>query len=414
MPQPIFGLTMDRMNRLYMGIVTGWGAVIGSTVSFMVGGAFIWAIVRLLRRDFPLSRVREARIMALIFAGFFTIEALAGAVTYNGVATLYEIGQNMLYLTFLPIYSRLSVSERPGIRDAVELAAMGGAYVAFSIALVESFGFGLRAEGGAGNAYPFALANFMTLTITFLASQRAHGRWRVLFALAALASVGSIILSGTRGLWPGLVIVPAICIWFYRDHITRRYLLPSMAIFSVALLGFGLLATPFVRDRAELLMEDYEQIVDKGDYSGSVGQRLTVWKAGWQLVTEAPFFGHGPGHSEELMIQRTKAISGTPLPFSHFHNVFLNYAVRDGIPGALIVAMMLIAPVVLAWRKNRDEIGDYGLAMTAGIAASFFLSGLLNNMIGHDLLDSLFIIGIMTSLFFVFGNGRDSELRSNG
>ncbi len=414
MSQPVFGLNMDRMNRLYMGVVTGWGAVIGSAVSFMVGGAFIWAIVRLLRRDFPLSRVREARIVALIFAGFFAIEALAGTVTYNGVVTLYEIGQNTLYLAFLPIYSRLSVSERSGVRDAVELAAMGGAYVAFAIALVESFGFGLRAEGGAGNAYPFALANFITLTITFLASQRAHGGWRVLFALAALASVGSIILSGTRGLWPGLVVVPAACIWFYRDHIARRYLLPSMAVFSIALLAFGLFATPFVRDRVELLIEDYGQIMEEGDYSGSVGQRLTVWKAGWQLVTEAPFFGHGPGHSKELMIERTSAISGTPLSYSHFHNVFLNYAVRDGIPGALIVAMMLFGPVILAWRKNRDEMGDYGLAMTAGIATSFFLSGLLNNMIGHDLSDSLFIVGILTSLFFVFGSGRDSESRSSG
>jgi O-antigen ligase len=59
-------------------------------------------------------------------------------------------------------------------------------------------------------------------------------------------------------------------------------------------------------------------------------------------------------------------------------------------------------------------MGDYGLAMTAGIATSFFLSGLLNNMIGHDLSDSLFIIGILTSLFFVFGSGRDSGSRSSG
>jgi O-antigen ligase len=401
--QPIFGLTMDRMNRLYMGIVTGWGAVIGSAVSFMVGGAFIWAIVRLLRRDFPLSRVREARIVALIFAAFFAIEALAGAISYNGVETLLEVGQNTLYLAFLPIYSRLSVSERLGVRDAVELAAMGGAYVAFAIALVESFGLGLRAEGGAGNAFPFALANFMTLTITFLASQRAQGGWRVLFALAALASVGSIILSGTRGLWPGLVIAPAISIWFYRDHLTRRYLLPSIAVFSVALAAFALIATPFVRDRVELLVEDYGQIMEEGDYSGSVGKRVIVWKAGWQLVTEAPFFGHGPGHSEDLMIERTRAISGTPLSYSHFHNVFLNYAVRDGIPGALIVAMMVFGPVMLAWRTRRDEMGDYGLALTAGIAASFFLSGLFNNMIGHDLSDSLFLMGTLTGLFLVFG-----------
>ncbi len=411
MSQPVFGLNMDRMNRLYMGVVTGWGAVIGSAVSFMVGGAFIWAIIRLLRRDFPLTRVREARIVALIFAAFFAIEALAGAISYNGVATLYEIGQNTLYLAFLPMYSRLSVSERAGVRDIVELAAMGGAYVAFAIALVETLGFGLRAEGGAGNAYPFALANFITLTVTFLASQRARGGLRILFALAALASVGSIVLSGTRGLWPGLVIVPAICIWFYRDHITRRYLMPSIAVFSVALLAFGLLATPFVRDRVELLVEDYGQIVEDGDYSGSVGQRVTVWKAGWQLVKEAPLFGHGPGHSEELILEQTKAISGTPLSFSHFHNVFLNYAVRDGIPGALIVAAMLLGPVILAWRKQRDEMGDYGLAMTAGIAMSFFLSGLLNNMIGHDLSDSLFLMGMLTSLFFVFGRGPNPELQ---
>jgi hypothetical protein len=35
-------------------------------------------------------------------------------------------------------------------------------------------------------------------------------------------------------------------------------------------------------------------------------------------------------------------------------------------------------------------------------------------MIGHDLSDSLFIVGILTSLFFVFGSGRDSESRSSG
>jgi O-antigen ligase len=408
MPQPIFGPSMDRMNRYYMAIVVGWGGVIGSAVSFMLGGAFIWAIARLLRRDFPLTRIPEVRIVGLTFALFFAVEAVSGAVSYNGSPTLYEIGQNGLFLAFLPIYSRLSVSERPGVRDMVELGAMSGAYVAFGIALVESFVFGLRAEGGAGNAYPFALANFITFIVTFLASQRASGWRQALFSLAALASAGSIILSGTRGLWPGLILVPAICIWFYRDHIARRYLMPSIAGFSVALLLFGLVATPFVWGRVELLMDDYNEMVTEGDYSGSVGQRVTVWKAGWQLVTEAPVFGHGPGHSGELMIERTKAISGKPLSYSHFHNVFLNYAVRDGIPGALAVALMLVCPVFLAWRKRRDEIGDYGLAMTAGIAASFLLSGLLNNMIGQDLSDSLFILGTLTGLFFVFG-GPDSE-----
>jgi O-antigen ligase len=402
--QPFFGLTLDRMNRYYMAIVVGWGAVIGSVVSFLLGGACIWGIGRLLRRDYPLTRIREIWIVALIFALFFALEAIAGAVSYNGMETLYEIGQNGLFLAFIPIYSRLSVSERSAIREMVEFGAMSGAYMAFALAAIESFGYGERAEGGAGNSYPFALASFITFIVTFLASQRMTGRRQALFALAASVSAGSIILSGTRGLWPGLILVPAVCIWFYREHITRRYLIPSIAGFSAALLIFGLIATSFVWGRIELLMDDYNQIVTEGNYTGSVGQRITVWKAGWQLVTEKPVFGHGPGHSGELMMERTQAISGTPLSYSHFHNVFLNYAVRDGIPGALVVALMLVGPVFVAWRKCRDEIGDYGLAMTAGVATSFLLSGLLNNMIGQDLLDSLFIVSILSGLFFVFGS----------
>jgi O-antigen ligase len=245
------------------------------------------------------------------------------------------------------------------------------------------------------------MANLVTLTITLLACARARGALRMLFALAALASAGCVVLAGTRSLWPALVLVPLVCGLFYRRHIDKRQLLASGALFAAAAVLFGVFATAVVQKRVELLIEDYRSFVADQDLSGSLGQRVTIWKAGWQLVKEAPLIGHGPAQGKQLLAERTG------MSYTHFHNAFLNFAVRDGIFGGIVVALMLAGPLVLAWRSRRDEIGDYGLAMSAGVTTSHLFSGLFNNMIGQDLLDSLFIVSMTTGMFLVFGNGRD-------
>jgi O-antigen ligase len=91
------------------------------------------------------------------------------------------------------------------------------------------------------------------------------------------------------------------------------------------------------------------------------------------------------------------------MTYSHYHDVFLTYAVRDGMLGVLVVLAMVLAPLVLAARFARDEVGTYGLAFLAGMEIAFLLSGAIGIMFGHDILDALFMISTATGAYLVFG-----------
>jgi O-antigen ligase len=157
-------------------------------------------------------------------------------------------------------------------------------------------------------------------------------------------------------------------------------------------------------------MEDVRASLSTDDYSGSFGRRLLVWRVGVKLVEEAPIFGQGPGNAKPLLEAGTTAL-GEKLRYSHYHDVFLTYAVRDGILGVLVVLAMILAPLVLAARHQRDELGAYGLALLAGVETAFLLSGAIGIMFGHDILDALFMISMVTGAYLVFGSTQEAESR---
>jgi O-antigen ligase len=169
----------------------------------------------------------------------------------------------------------------------------------------------------------------------------------------------------------------------------------------------GLLAAGFIEKRIEAGMQDVTASLAADDYSGSFGRRLIIWNVGLKLFEEAPIFGQGPGNAKPLLESGTAAM-GERMTYSHYHDVFLTYAVRDGILGVLVVLAMILAPLVLAARHERDEIGTYGLAFLAGMEIAFLLSGAIGIMFGHDILDALFMISAVMGAYLVFGATPES------
>jgi O-antigen ligase len=402
---------MDVMNRIAIGGTVACSAVIGSGTSVLVTLAFLWAVIRLLRRDFPLSRVPQARMLALVMALFFVVEAFCGLISYNGMPTLKEIVENFVFLSFLPLYSRLSVSSREGMRDALETAAVIGAFVAVLFSLFQMLVLHERAEGGAGNAVPFAVANTVGYTILWLGCLRADGRRRLLMVAAICASGACILLSGTRALWPGLFIAPIVVFLIYRKHFLSQGFGRTAAILLVLAACIGVLAADFIERRVELAVQDVTTALDANNYSGSFGRRLVIWRVGTELFEEAPIFGQGPGNAGPLLAERSLKLIGHSLVYTHYHDVFLNYAVRDGILGILIVLAMIFAPPILAARHERDEIGTYGFAFLVGMEIAFLLSGAIGIMFGQDIMDALFMISTITGAYLVFGATSASEIR---
>jgi O-antigen ligase len=409
---------MDRMNRVFVAPAVAWAPIIGSGASFLVAISGLWAIIRIAHGDFPLIRRKEVVRIALAFAALFAVEAFCGLLTYNGRPTVGEIVDKLPFLLFLPIYSRLRLSKPEDIRRAVETAALASAFAALAIAICQVVDLGIRAEGAAGNSGPFAIGVLIAYAVNLLAAMRLK-RWKKLFfSLAATAAAASVLLSGMRSLWPALILVPIIVAFVYKKHAGTKSIVWVLAAGTVIVAAFGFAVSGFIGERISIGMKDIAAI-ESDNYSGSLGERLIVWKLGAELFEKAPIFGQGPGHAAELLGEGTKAITGRNFHFSHYHNVFLNFAVRDGILGVLAILGLIFVPPLASMRHARTEIGAYGLAFLLSIEACYLLSGLFGIMFGHDIFDAVFIISMVVAVFLIFeskptdGPAKSSEYQGS-
>src|SRR5690606_29350787 len=122
-----------------------------------------------------------------------------------------------------------------------------------------------------------------------------------------------------------------------------------------------------------------------GEFHTSIGQRFVMWQIGLELIAEAPLLGHGPGAESLLMEARSQDIAGFTMAYTHFHNAFIQFAVRDGILGIIALSVLFLTPLLAAARAKHDELGTYGLAFITSVQCAYFLSGTVGIMFGHDI-----------------------------
>lgn len=358
--------------------------------------------MRLFRRDFYVDTNLSIVSVAIVFGLFFSIELMSGMASFHGWSTFGELVGGLIFLAFLPIYSRLRLSEREGVRNAIETTALGASFVILGVAMAQAQIFGIRPEGGAGNAAPFAIACLVVFAITTLASLRSVGYRRLAFGLASIAIGSSVLLAGSRSLWPGLILLPGIIILTYRGHIRRQglgRLVGMVAVLSVIVLAGS---ASFIKDRIDEGIAELKA-AEAGEYYSSWGARLVMWRIGLDLVKEAPLLGYGPGSEAALLEAESRKRVDFTMTYSHFHSAPLQYAIRDGVLGVIALAALLVVPLFVAIRARRDELGTYGLAFLASVQIAYLLSGVVGIMLGHDILDTLFVSSTVTGLFFVFG-----------
>lgn len=405
--------TLDESNRLFTAMVIGWGAALGSVISFMLSGSVLWAALYLLLRRIALPENRAVLWIGAAFALFFAAEALAGLVNWSG-GTLIEVVENLPFLGFLLVYGRLSLSRREEVLRACEVGTISGAFAACLIALMDVFLLGDgRAEGLAGNPGVFALLTSVLYGLTIVIATRRNDSMRPWAVVAAVAAGSALILSGSRSLWPMLLVGLVIPLLVYR----ARFRLPNAGVLPVALAGLialmAFVAQDVVQSRVMAISDSIER-VEEGDYGNSLGQRIRVWRAGAKLAVERPLLGHGPGRADNLVANRTAADGGPRLDFSHVHNFILEMMVRSGVVGVLALLIMLGLPIFLAAREAKDDIATAGFAFMLIFTSAYFFSGLFGIMLGHDITDAFFIYGSIVSSYLVFGHRAPPAAERDG
>jgi O-antigen ligase len=176
-------------------------------------------------------------------------------------------------------------------------------------------------------------------------------RWRYLWLGYLPLALSAITLSGSRGAALAAACAVAAVLWWM-----GRQSLPALAA-TVALLaagtGIGWASTPQSWER---LFTVRQQLA-----GGTLGERLPIWSAGWDLFLQHPLLGVG--------------VAGFQSAVAHglgyamvAHNTPLSVAAEAGLVG---LVLFYGAPVTIALATRRAPAAERGLAL--GLLATWFI-----------------------------------------
>ena len=377
----------DKNNRLATIILAALAGLAGSIVTIITAVSMVWAILSVLAGRFRLSLDRPTVILSLA-ALFYVLAALASTLvnlpgsSVPAAKAFAKLGSLVLFLSPLFLVSRLRLSRPQDLLSAFALGAALCGLLVLPLAAYQMFALGTRAEGGAGNAIPFAMLCALFSTLSLLNAEYPQP-WRKVLGWAGFAAgTFSLFLSQTKG----VAVMPLIGVVLYLAMFRLRatgvarvvaLLLLICAVMVAAFYASG--AINRVQDISVVLAGD---VPENGD--SSYGPRVILWKAGLQIFAEHPVFGNGPQHIPGLI-----KTMGTE--YTHFHNGFITKMVGGGLVGLLALVCLLLTPLALCLRARGDANGAPRLYIASMLVLTYVIGGMTNFIFGHDIYDSVFL-----------------------
>jgi O-antigen ligase len=405
--------TTAWMTRPFVAATLLAGPLLGSAVSAAMVLAGLLGAFQYLNDDYKITESRPQRLIFKLILAWFATEAISGLLHFNGWPTIIEIAENLPFLGYIIFVSGMEHSSKQDLRRVMHVWSPIAAFAALALASAQIQIGPHRAEGAAGNAGPFAALCLVMFNCCLIAVVETKGRSRLLGAAGAGAAAACVILSGMRGVWPCLIIIPVTLAFVFKDiwkgASKRMIYAAALIILAVLALTQGTIQKRIFRFGSEM-----ERLQSDRTEVSSLGQHVLIWRAGWSLLREAPLSGHGLGRNRELMAERTNELGGVPIRLSHFHNAILTQGVQSGIFGILALLAMFFAPLFLSMQHRLDDSRRHGLAVIVGVTIIYAVAGATAVMFGHDLMDAGWIAAVSYGSFMVFGSGSPQIEARNG
>lgn len=231
--------------------------------------------------------------------------------------------------------------------------------------------FPVRFAGRASGTYisPNHLAGFLEmllpLALTYTLVGRGRAMTKIFLGYAALAMIGGIAVSGSRGSWAACLVALTILFAVLLFH--RAHRLPA-GLFLLVLLGGGVWAvaqTNLFHARINLM-----KVGDRVD----LDVRMVLWETAVRMWHDHVWFGVGLGHYDHRY--RAYRPASVQLQPEYAHNDYLNLLADWGLVGAVIVGLGLVAlgvGIVKIWKHVRRSENEFGLSLSNKFA--FVLGG---------------------------------------
>ena len=203
-----------------------------------------------------------------------------------------------------------------------------------------------------------AMAAFLAMA---LAGIETSGAWRTLARFTAALAALAMVLTGTRAAMAGTAV--GLVVWLQRSgwRVSRRTATLAAALIAAGALFYFSPAGSPLRSRTRWFVED-----------PLGGGRILLWRDTLRMSAKHPLFGFGPDvFMGEFPAFESKALAQSYPDFAYEspHNIFLDALVAQGIPGLLILAILVVAGFRAAARLTNPWIAP---ALAAGLVSQQF------------------------------------------
>lgn len=379
-----------RNNAIATFLMGALPAVGGSVISIMIHTFVVWAIISLSLKRFEFRMTRGDRMLAWTFTAF---AALIVATALIGKNPTQAPRSTLWLITFLApwvMIPRLRAS--PGVNYLLfyVTGAAVGAIGACALAFVQLTAVGIRPEGGAGNADVFGIISLCLMGLGGLNIASSSTKRRVLGVAAAVAGGLAVILSLTRGVAMSALPIIAILMAF-APSAWRSILLRPAVLLILVVAGLALFGVHHSLDQRWLQTSQEFQLVLNDQHLGSVGERLRLWKAAVEAISQSPIWGYGIQNRMTTLLPMLRLGNTYIYNFTHAHNGFLSFALDGGIFVVAALIAVVWVPVTIAWHAPRDTNYHTRLFATVAVSGTYVLCGMTQIMFKHDIMDSFFV-----------------------
>jgi len=219
-------------------------------------------------------------------------------------------------------------------------------------------------------------------------------------ATVAVATLGALFLSFSRGSWLGAAAAAGAMLVFWPK---RRWLGIALAggslIAFLALYQFGLLPASISNRFADV--GDFLQVYDVrgvhiNDTNFAIVERLAHWQAAINMANAQPLFGVGFGNYDPAY--QTYRLAAWQYGLGHAHNIYLNVLAETGVVGLLAYLFFWLGISALTIRAiSQNSTSSLNRALAIG------LLGCWVHLATHQILDNLYVGNIPLYLGALFG-----------
>ncbi|MBY5584094.1 O-antigen ligase family protein [Rhizobium leguminosarum] len=384
------GSALDRNNRIAVFLFAILPGLSPNFNSFILLASMVWGVYCLATGRLVWNLSKSDRLVA-IGMSIYPLVMIASIFINPPYSEVPDwIFRLLPFFSVWLILPRMRQSPDGRLVPLFILGAGIGMIVTFLFSLLQIMFLMDRAEAGTSNAALLGVIGILFGGIALLNIQSPRSVEQRIAILGYAAGLGCVLLSGTRSAWLVIPIHIVIFLWYFRKH-SFHLSLRSLAITSSLLLaGLITLGSGQILHRIQALQENLTSLERTDGEITSLSARFALYKGALSAISKDPLTGYGPQNRMSSVLAELPDNIRPQLPYSHVHNGFLTAGIDAGVFGIAALSLMLLTPVIGAWRKEQGPGRDLAIALALLLVSSYVITGSFGIMFNQKALDPIF------------------------